>query len=332
LRAGKVVAFVAASTLILGVTTFPARADISIKIAIAYDIGGRGDHGINDYAAKGVDAIKKKYGLTPLSVREMVTNGTESDRESRLQFLASAKYNLVVAIGPAYAHAVGLVALANPETQFALINDASVGNLNISDMIFSNTDGAYLAGVLAGVATKSKKVGFIAPTLYAPYVSAFQLGVKSVQPKAKVVSQLIDSGAEFATRTLISAGVDIVFSEWTSGGEVQNTVASLSTKKHPLYLIGVTPDQYFLLDKVGQKVVIGAVSKHIDVAVADVMNSAIAGTSIIDVLNGTDGIFGHMYTVKDGGESMALTALGSSYGVQVAAAVAKLKSGKIKLP
>ena len=332
MRGGKFAALVASISLLFSLQTIPAHAAISIKIAIAYDIGGRGDHGINDSAAKGVDAIKKKYGLTALSVREMVTNGTESDRESRLQFLADAKYNLIVAIGPGYAKALGVVAIANPNTQFALINDASVGNLNLSDMVFSNSDGAYLAGVLAGAATKSKKVGFIAPTLFAPYVAAFQLGLKSVQPKAVVISQLVDLDPTNATKSAIAAGADIVFSEWSTGPEVQDTVAKLSTAKHPVYLIGVNPDQYFLLDSAGQKVLIGAVSKHIDVAVRDVMNSAIQGESIVDILNGDEGIFGHMYTVKDGGESMALTKLGAPYSVKVAAAVATLKSGKIKLP
>ena len=332
MRGGKFAALVASISLVFSLQALPAHAAISIKIAIAYDIGGRGDHGINDSAAKGVDAIKKKYGLTALSVREMVTNGTENDRESRLQFLADAKYNLIVAIGPGYAKALGVVAIANPNTQFALINDASVGNLNLSDMVFSNSDGAYLAGVLAGAATKSKKVGFIAPTLFAPYVAAFQLGLKSVQPKAVAISQLVDSDPTSATKSAIAAGADIVFSEWSTGPEVQDTVAKLSTAKHPVYLIGVNPDQYFLLDSAGQKVLIGAVSKHIDVAVRDVMNSAIQGESIVDILNGAEGIFGHMYTVKDGGESMALTKLGAPYSVKVAAAVATLKSGKIKLP
>ena len=332
MRGGKFAALVASISLLFSLQTIPAHAAISIKIAIAYDIGGRGDHGINDSAAKGVDAIKKKYGLTALSVREMVTNGTENDRESRLQFLADAKYNLIVAIGPGYAKALGVVAIANPNTQFALINDASVGNLNLSDMVFSNSDGAYLAGVLAGAATKSKKVGFIAPTLFAPYVAAFQLGLKSVQPKAVVISQLVDLDPTSATKSAIAAGADIIFSEWSTGPEVQDTVAKLSTAKHPVYLIGVNPDQYFLLDSAGQKVLIGAVSKHIDVAVRDVMNSAIQGESIVDILNGAEGIFGHMYTVKDGGESMALTKLGAPYSVKVAAAVATLKSGKIKLP
>jgi basic membrane protein A len=310
----------------------PAEAAISIKIAIVYDLGGRGDHGINDSAAKGVDAIKKKYGLTALSVREMVTNGTESDRESRLQFLAAANYSLVIAVGASFSQAMGIVAVANPETEFALINDASVGNLNLSDMVFSNPDGAYLAGVLAGSATKTKRVGMIGPFITAPYLVDFKSGVVSVSPKAVVLTQFIEKEAGNSTRVLAAQGVDVIFSEWSSSSEVQDTAAAIYTKSHPLYLIGVNPDQYFLLGKTSQKILLGAVSKHIDVAVKDVMNAAINGETIVDVLDENAGIFGHMYTVKDGGESMALTALGAPYSVKVAAAVAKLKGGKVKAP
>ena len=332
MRAARSIGLLTTLSLLLTFFTVPAEAAISIKIAIVYDLGGRGDHGINDSAAKGVDAIKKKYGLTALSVREMVTNGTEGDRESRLQFLASANYNLVIAVGASFAQAMSVVAVANPNTEFALINDASVGNLNLSDMVFSNSDGAYLAGVLAGSATKSKKVGIIGPSSTSLYLLDFKSGVASVLPKAVVLSEFIDKEAGNAARTLAAQGVDVIFSEWSSTSEVQDTVAAIFTKAHPVYLIGVNPDQYFLLDKTSQKILIGAVSKHIDVAVADVMNAALNGQSIIDVLNETVGIFGHMYTVKDGGESMALTSLGAPYSIKVAAAVAKLKSGKVKAP
>jgi basic membrane protein A len=330
LRAGKFVALVATAGLLLPLGALPAGAVSSIKIAIAYDIGGRGDHGINDSAAKGVDAIKKKYGLTSLAVREMVTNGTESDRQDRLQFLAAAHYNLIIAVGAGYARSLGVVANAFPDTEFALINDASVGSLNISDMIFSNSDGAYLAGTLAASATKSKKVAFIAPSSMAGDLLAFQRGVASVAPKTKVLSSFVDTDLAAATRALVAQGSDIIFSAWSTTGEVQDTVAALNTKKRPLFLIGVNPDQYFLLDKTSQKILIGAVSKHIDVAVKDVMVAALEKQQVIDVLDGPGGIFGHIYTVKDGGESMALTALGAPYSIKVAAAVARLKSGKVK--
>ena len=320
-----------ASVLALTVPSLPAQAAVSIKMAIVYDIGGRGDHGINDAAAKGIDVIKKKFGLTALSVREMVTNGSESDRESRLQFLASAHYNLIVAVGAGFAKAVSTVALTNPSTQFALINDASVGNLNISDMVFSNADGAYLAGVLAGAATKSNKVGFIAPTNMSPFFADFQLGVASIKPKAVAISQIVDILPAVATQTLISQGADVIFSQWSTTSEVQDTIANKTTTKHPIFLIGVDPDQYFLLDK-SSAILIGAVLKRVDIAVEEVMKSAIRKESVLDVLNSAQGIYGHMYTIKDGGESIAFTKLGSSYSSKVTSAIVAIKSGKVKLP
>ncbi len=328
----KLGALLVSTLLLLSLAPLTAKAAILVKIAIAYDIGGRGDHGINDAAAKGVDAIKKKFGLTSLSVREMVTNGSESDRESRLQFLASANYSLVIAVGAGYAQAVSLVALKNPTTQFALINDASVGSLNISDMIFSNGDGAYLAGVLAGAATKSNKVGFLAPTIMSPFFVDFQRGVASVKPKAIAYSQFIDTLPVVATRKLTAQGADIIFSEWSSTSEVQDSIAKFTTVKHPLYLIGVEPDQYFLLDKSSTKILIGAISKRVDISVQDVMGANINDQSILDVLDASQGIFGHMYTVKDGGESVALTKLGAQYSNAVTSAIAALKSGRVKLP
>lgn len=338
LRAARFLGLLTTLSLFLAFLTGPFEASeasdaaVSIKIAIVYDVGGRGDHGINDSAARGVDAIKKKFGLTALSVRELVTNGSESDRESRLQFLASANYNLVIAVGASFSQAMGVVAVANPNTDFSLINDASVGNLNLSDMVFSNQDGAYLAGVLAASATKSKRVGIVAPSSYAPYLDDFKSGVVSILPKAIVLSQFVDKEVGNASRVLAAQGVDIIFSEWMSSSEVEDTVAALYTKAHPIHLIGVNPDQYFLLGKNSQKILIGAVSKHVDSAVKDVMSAALNGATIIDVLDAKIGIFGHMYTVKDGGESMALTALGAPYSIKVAAAIAKLKSGKVKAP
>ena len=331
LHAAKWVALGASASLLLMSVPTAANATMGVKIAIMYDLGGRGDHGINDLAAKGVDAIKKKYGLTALSVREMVTNGTESDRESRLQFLASAQYKLIVAVGASYAQAVSVVAFTNPTTQFALINDDSIGDVNISDMVFSNPDQAYLAGVLAGAATKRKKVGFLAPNNLLINFINFKKGVISVNPKVTVLGQSIESSPADATRALTSQGADVIFSEWFSTSEVQDSLAALSTLKRPIYLIGVNPDQYFLLEKNTQEILLGAVSKRVDTAVADVMVAALKEETVIDTLDAIKGFYGHTYTVKNGGVSMALTKLGSRYSVKVAAAIAALKSGKIKL-
>jgi len=321
-------------TVALMLAIFPLESahalTVSIRMAVVYDIGGRGDHGINDATAVGVDAIKKKYGLTALSVREIVTNGTEADRENRLQFLASAKYALIVAVGSQFATAVGVVSMQNPTTQFALIDDDSVGNLNISDMVFSDQQGAYLAGALAGLATKTNKVGYIAPPDLLPNFVQFQRGVAFTNPKAIAFNQVVQSVPAQSAQILLGEKVDVIFSAWSATGDVQEAIAKANSGKTKVFLIGVTPDQFFLLDKSSQNFLLGAVSKRIDKAVFDVMTAAINDQTIIDTLDRAKGIYGHMFTVNDGGLTLALTQLGATYGARISQIINAIKSGKTK--
>jgi len=322
-------------TIALTLAIFPLESahaiTVSIRMAVVYDIGGRGDHGINDATAVGVDAIKKKYGLTSLSVREIVTNGTEADRENRLQFLASAKYALIIAVGSQFATALGVVSMKNPETQFALINDDSVGNLNMSDMVFSEEQGAFLAGALAGLATKSNKVGYISQSDRLPNFVQFQRGVAYTNPKAIAFNQIVEPAPTTSAQILLSEKVDVVYSTWSSTSEVQDVIAKANAIKTKVYLIGITPDQYFLLENSTQKFLLGAVSKHIDRAAYDVMTAAINNQTIIDTLDRTKGIYGHMYTINDGGLTLALTKLGATYGPRINQIISAIKSGKSKL-
>jgi basic membrane protein A len=308
-----------------------ASASTSNKIAILYDQGGRGDHALNDAVALGVDAIKKKFHLSPLDVREMVTTGTEADRYSRLLFLAHANYSLIVAVGSGFSSVLSQAAVAAPNSQFAIINDESVASLNVSDLAFDGAQGAYLAGVLAGSATKSLKVGFIAPPSDSSWLTAFSQGVASVSKKAQAFAAFTDVAPGAQTKSLYAQGVDVIFSEWSSSSDVADEAAVLSTTAHPLYLIGLSPDQYFLLQKSGQKILLGAVTKRVDLATQDVMSAALQGRTVNDVLNESAGIFGHLYTVPNGGESMALTSLGQKYALNVGNALAALKSGKVKI-
>ena len=62
------------------------------KIAIAYDVGGRGDNGSNDLAAAGLERAIKKHKLSRLDIREQITDGTLGDRITRVRFLARNKY------------------------------------------------------------------------------------------------------------------------------------------------------------------------------------------------------------------------------------------------
>ncbi|GBL18291.1 uncharacterized lipoprotein PH1714 [Actinomycetota bacterium] len=102
------------------------------KIAIAYDVGGRGDNGLNDLAARGLERAIKKLNISRLDVREQITDGNLGDRITRVRFLAKNKYQLIICVGSGYADTVRRrISNEYPNTQFAIIDDESVAMTNV---------------------------------------------------------------------------------------------------------------------------------------------------------------------------------------------------------
>ncbi len=106
-----------------------------VKIGLAYDVGGRGDRSFNDSAARGADKAEKQFGG---SIKELTakTSDTEADREQRLQDLADAGYNPIVAVGYAYAPSVQKIAAKYPKTSFGIV-DSVVDGKNVNSITFT---------------------------------------------------------------------------------------------------------------------------------------------------------------------------------------------------
>jgi len=112
-----------------GGATSPAATTSSLKVGLAYDIGGRGDQSFNDSAARGLDQAKTDFGIAEDNVNELEASAGETDaqKEERLRQLAEGGYNPIIAVGFAYSGPLGTVAKDFPDTNFAIIDDA--GNL-----------------------------------------------------------------------------------------------------------------------------------------------------------------------------------------------------------
>lgn len=294
-----------------------ARADTNLRIAMLYDIGGRGDKGINDAAAAGLDAAKKKFNLSALSVREMAPINSEADREARLLFLAKAGYDLIIAVGSGYAQAIAIAAEKFPTIQFAIVGDSSVAMVNVMNIDFSPTQSAFMAGVLAGASSITAKVGSIlaADANLAMSQSAFADGVHFANPKAKVFGQSVaitpKGPADISVASLNSVGVDVIYSTWNKSSEVLNQVIAVDQdlakkkSKYMVKLIGNTPQQYFLTFPTAKKFVIGAVADRFDRAVIDLVAKTLKGQTFNDILDEKAGIYGHIYTFSGGGVALA---------------------------
>lgn len=309
----------------------PAQA-VNLKIAIVYAEGGRGDNGVNDLAAVGLEKAIIKNKLSRLDVREQITNGTLGDRITRVRFLARNNYKLIICIGSGYSDTVKRISNEFPNTQFAIIDDESVAMTNVSNLSFANNEAFYVAGAALALASKSTKITFIADKTdpaAAVNLQQFTDGALNLNPKVKISNLLIDQSSVDDIKKQISDGSDQIFSTWSKSDLVISTIAAANSKSKKALISGVLPDQFFLNFTAGKKNQYLVIKKRYDIAVEQMINAQVADKNILDILDEDKGIYGHRYNLKEAGISVSL-ASGASLPAKVQAITSAIKSGKIK--
>lgn len=292
------------------------------KVAIAYDIGFLGDNSFNDAVHLALKAAKKKYGLVEPFVREVPTNGTAVDRLTRLRFLAKSGYTLIIAVGPGYRQTVARVSKEYTETQFAIINDKSIAQLNVSNIYFREDHGAYLAGIAAANLSKRKSIAFIGsePEL----LESFAKGARANFPKIKIKNVSYPDSVE-SLRSQLN-GVDIAYSTWDGDPSVVAVISEDFAGK--IKLISEIPDQYFAQIPQTKSIVVATVSKQMTKPISQLVSAALESRAIIDVLDDAEGIYGREYNATNGGVGITFNiSVNSSLKSQLRQALLQLKQG-----
>ncbi len=118
-----------------------------VKVAVLFDVGGRGDLSFNDMAYLGAQRAAKDLGvevkyLTPKSTSDMIP---------LLKQLASSKqYKILVLIGFLWTDALNKTADQYPDQKFALIDSTTgVTRPNEVDILFREQEVGALIGVIA---------------------------------------------------------------------------------------------------------------------------------------------------------------------------------------
>ena len=321
------------SLLTLIISPVQVAHSATLKIAIGYAEGGRGDNGANDLAAVGLERAITKNKLSRLDIREQITNGTLADRITRVRFLAKNNYKLIICIGSAYADTVKRISNEFPNTQFAIIDDESVAMTNVSNLSFANKEALYVSGAALALASKSGKIGFISDksdTSAAANLQIFTNGALSINSNVKVNNLLIDQNSAEDIKKLVNDGNDQIFSSWSKSDLVISTVAALNSKSKKALLSGVIPDQFFLNISAGKKNQYLVIKKRYDIAVEQMINAEIADKNILDILDETKGIYGHRYNLKEAGITVSLVG-GGNLPAKVQAITSAIKAGKVKL-
>jgi basic membrane protein A len=315
--------------LALSVTTLEAtsQAAPSLRIGIAYDIGGPGDRGFDDAVADGITLAKKRFQI---QVAATVTTGSETDRVLRLKNLIAMGVGPVIAVGGGYAAAVKEVAQLYPSHQFVMVNDASVAMVNVASLIFAEDQGGYLAGVAAAYATKTGRIGLIGASSQSNrYEVGFLAGARATKKGLTFDIEYSKDSSGAVTAAMVAGGSDVIFLTTTgSDSDALDAIVSANRNGANAGLIVVEPDQYVTLASGTKKYILASVMKRVDTAIVDFISESSAGRSVVDVLDSKLGIYGRQYGIQNGGIEISLWSPGlAKYRKSIY--LAALKAGKL---
>lgn len=188
------------------------------KPAIVYDLGGKFDKSFNEGVFSGAERFKKETGI---EYRDFEPQN-DAQREQALRRFAREGFSPILAVGFSQKSALEKVAAEFPNLKFAII-DSFIDRPNVESILFKEHEGSYLVGLLAGMASKSGKVGFVGGMdipLIRRFACGYAQGVKAAKKDAEVFVNMTGTtgaawndpvrGAELA-KGQMDRGADVVY-------------------------------------------------------------------------------------------------------------------------
>ena len=214
-------------------------ADKQLKVGFVY-VSPVGDAGWSYSHEQGRKAIAAMPGVTTSFV-EAVAEGPDSERV--IQTMARKKYDLIFATSFGYMDSMLKVAQQFPDTVFMHCSGFKT-SANMGNYFGRIYQPRYLSGMVAGSMTKSKVLGYVAAFPIPEVIrgiNAFTLGVRSVNPDAKVkviwTNTWYDPAKEKeAAKSLLDVGADVVAQHQDSPGPQE------AAQEKGVYSIGYNTD------------------------------------------------------------------------------------------
>lgn len=265
----------------------------NVSVGLSTDEGGLNDKSFNQAANEGVERAKAELGINYTAIEAQ----KKEDYEPNLQALIDNGCDLTFAVGYQLADAVAKVAKNNPDSNFCII-DSVVNADNVESITFKEEEGSFLVGVIAGLMTKSNKVGFIGgkdQDTIERFESGFAAGVAAVNSEAakglisadgntpgstvKYADSFSDTnkGYELA-KSLFESGCDVIYH--AAGGVgigMFQAAQEFKNQGKEVWGIGVDMDQAISLPEYSD-VILTSMVKSVDKATYDTVKSQIEGT------------------------------------------------------
>jgi basic membrane protein A len=284
-------------------------------------MGGKFDKSFNQAAFDGAERWKKETGKAYLEFE--ISNPAQREQAKRRMAERGATPSWASAFSQG--SSMEKVAKDFPKLQFAIID--SVVNLpNVQSIVFKEHEGSFLVGMMAAMASKTGKVGFVGGMdipLIRKFQCGFEQGAKYANPKAEVSANMTGTtpaawndparGAELA-KAQFAKGVDVVFA--AAGGTGVGVYQA--AKDAGKLAIGVDSNQNHL----HPGTMLTSMVKRVDVAVYNAFKGVTPGVTVLGL--------------KEGGVDYALDEhnaklVSADMKKKVDAAKADIIAGKIKV-
>ena len=287
----------AATTVKAAATTAPAAGATTAapaaaggkggKMAILFDLKGRGDKSFNDSAAIGLDKAKAEFGYT---VTEQVRG--DNDIAEQLKKAADTGNTLIIGVGFAWGDEMEKAATANPKINYAIVDSVQKAP-NIAGLVFKANEGSFLVGAAAALKSTTGHIGFIGGVdipLIQDFFVGYEAGAKAAKPDIKIDTQYISAAGDFSgfgapdkaktiALKMYGDGADVVYhAAGGSGDGLFGAAKEFSAKGKKVWAIGVDSDQAKTEPADLAPFILTSMIKHVDVSVYETMKANAGGT------------------------------------------------------
>lgn len=219
-----IIAF-AAAVILTGCGGNTGKTDKVTTVGFIY-IGSKTDGGYSQAQHNGTMAVEKHFGN---KIKTIVAENVAEDKQA----VRSTAVNMIdqgatVVIGTSFGFMDALDELAKeyPNVTFLHFSGYKMNDKNFGNYFGAMEEPRYLSGMIAGLMTKSNKLGYVAAYPYTEVkigINAFALGAQSVNPNATVSVVYINSwndpaNEKAAAESLLAQGCDVITQHCDSAG------------------------------------------------------------------------------------------------------------------
>ena len=221
-----------------GTKTFPAIAKEDLKIGFVY-VGPADDGGYSTAHDNGRKAMVEALELNEDQTMIVESVPETSDCETMIRNLIDQGCNVIFTTSLGHMDWTANVAREFPDIIFEHATGSTTGE-NMSTYFGRMYEERYLSGIVAGMKTKTNKLGYVA-AMPVPEVirgaNAFALGAKSVNPDATVEVKWLNSWYDPAAEKnlaidLLNSGCDVI------GQHCDTTAPQVAAQEKGAFAVG----------------------------------------------------------------------------------------------